>query len=115
MTEKGTAITEPGTQALALDLDEDGFLRDPHRWSMQTSRILAEVHGIGPLRPDHWAIIFYLREHHLTYGSLPPMSQVCRTRGLNSSAVGRLFGDCLEAWRVAGLPYPGEEARSYMS
>ena len=90
-------------------------LRDPHRWSMQTSRILAEVNGIGALGPDHWAIIFYLREHHLTYGSLPPMSQVCRTRGLNSSAVGRLFGGCLEAWRVAGLPYPGEEARSYMS
>ena len=115
MTEKQRLTTETGGQAPALDLDEEGFLRNPHRWSMQTSRILAEVNGVGPLGPDHWAIIFYLREHHLTYGSLPPMSQVCRTRGLNSSAVGRLFGGCYEAWRVAGLPYPGEEARSYMS
>lgn len=115
MTQKEAATLGAGAHALALDLDEEGFLRDPHRWSMQTSRILAEMNGINPLGPDHWAIIFYLREHHLTYGSLPPMSQVCRTRGLNSSAVGRLFGGCLEAWRIAGLPYPGEEARSYMS
>jgi tRNA 2-thiouridine synthesizing protein E len=28
--------------------------------------------------------------------------------------VNDLFGYCLVAWRVAGLPNPGEEARSYL-
>lgn len=114
MSEKVTVETE-GVNRPPIDLDEDGFMRDPHHWSMQTARILAEMYDVGELGPDHWAIIFYLREHRLSYGSLPPMSQVCRTRGLNSAAVGRLFmGGCIAAWRVAGLPNPGEEAKSYM-
>jgi TusE/DsrC/DsvC family sulfur relay protein len=97
-----------------LEFDDDGFLKDPHRWTRQAAAIIAEMDGIGPLGSDHWAIIYYLREHHLTYGSLPPMSQVCRTRHLDRNAVQRLFGGCRGAWRVAGLPNPGEEAKSYM-
>jgi tRNA 2-thiouridine synthesizing protein E len=33
---------------------------------------------------------------------------------LGKYAVDRLFGGCREAWRIAGLPNPGEEAKSYM-
>jgi tRNA 2-thiouridine synthesizing protein E len=97
-----------------VEFDEDGFILEPRRWTRQTARMLAELDGIGPLGPDHWAIIFYLREHHESYGSLPPMSQVCRTHHLDRHAVQRLFGGCREAWRVAGLPNPGEEAKAYM-
>lgn len=103
------------SRAHVLDLDESGFMQDPNRWNKSAARILAETHDVGRLTPDHWAIIFYLREHHLSYGSLPPMSQVCRTSGLNSGAVERLFGGCVQAWRVAGLPNPGEEALTYMT
>jgi TusE/DsrC/DsvC family sulfur relay protein len=98
----------------AIELDEDGFLRDMRNWTRQTARTLAELDGLGPLGPDHWAIIFYLREHHESYGSLPPMSQVCRSQHLERHAVQRLFGSCREAWRIAGLPNPGEEAKAYM-
>lgn len=108
------SITEkPSTSA--LDLDDTGFMRDPHRWNKSAARILADLHDVGPLTPDHWSIIYYLREHHLSYGSLPPMSQVCRTSGLSTGAVERLFGGCAQAWRIAGLPNPGEEALTYMN
>jgi tRNA 2-thiouridine synthesizing protein E len=43
------------------------------------------------------------------------MSQICRTHGMDRKAVQRLFGSCRQAWRVAGLPNPGEEALSYMA
>jgi tRNA 2-thiouridine synthesizing protein E len=95
-------------------MDDDGFLLDPQRWNRETARVLADVDGVGPLGPDHWAVIFYLREHHLTYGSIPPMSQICRAHHLDRHAVQRLFGGCREAWRLAGLPNPGEEAKAYM-
>jgi tRNA 2-thiouridine synthesizing protein E len=98
-----------------LDLDEAGFMRDPDRWNRSAAKLLADTYGVGPLGADHWAIIYYLREHRLTYGSLPPMSQVCRTHGLDRHAVQRLFGGCLQAWRVSGLPDPGEEAKTYMT
>lgn len=95
--------------------DEDGFLLEPKRWSRRLARDMAELDGIAPLGPDHWAIIYYLREHYEACGALPPMSQVCRTQHLDRHAVQRLFGGCREAWRIAGLPNPGEEAKAYMS
>ncbi len=98
-----------------IETDADGFLLDPDRWNKGLARALARQEGIEELGPNHWAIIYYLREHHLSYGSLPPMSQVCRTRGLDRGAVQRLFGGCRQAWRISGLPNPGEEALSYMN
>ena len=98
-----------------LVFDADGFLVDPSTWSQQVARRLAEMDDIGPLSPDHWSVIYYLREHRLTYGSIPPMDQVCRTAHLGKYAVHRLFGGCRSAWRIAGLPNPGEEALTYMS
>jgi len=112
-----TRITQANSserRANPLDLDEAGFMRDPNRWNQSAARILAEIDEVGTLGPDHWSIIYYLREHHLSYGSLPPMSQVCRTRGMDRNAVKRLFGGCAQAWRVAGLPNPGDEALTYM-
>lgn len=94
--------------------DEDGFLLNPHNWNKPLAREMAELDGIGALGSDHWSLIFYLREHHLSYGSLPPMSQVCGTHHMDRYAVQRLFGGCREAWRIAGLPNPGEEAKAYM-
>jgi tRNA 2-thiouridine synthesizing protein E len=113
MQEKST-LEDLKTGKPALDFDEDGFLRDPHSWNKQAARIIAEMDDIGPLGPDHWSVIYYLREHHLTYGSLPPLAQVCRTAHLGPYAVHRLFGGCRTAWRIAGLPNPGEEALSHM-
>jgi TusE/DsrC/DsvC family sulfur relay protein len=99
---------------LPFRFDDDGFLVDPAGWTQQAAQMIADMDGIGALGPDHWSVIYYLREHHLTYGSIPPMPQVCRATHLANHAVDWLFGGCREAWRVAGLPSPGEEALSYM-
>lgn len=113
-------MTSPATQQQAaaarrdLPLDEEGFLISPELWNRGMARFIAKLDGVWPLTPDHWSVIYYLREHRLTYGSLPPMSQICRTHGLDRHAVQRLFGSCREAWRIAGLPHPGEEALAYM-
>jgi tRNA 2-thiouridine synthesizing protein E len=98
-----------------LPLDADGFLIDPEFWNAGMARALARMDDLGPLTKDHWAIIYYLREHRMTYGAIPPMSQICRTHGMDKHAVRNLFGSCREAWRIAGLPNPGDEALSYMS
>ena len=96
-------------------LDHEGFLSDPSLWNRETARILAEMDGIGTLGPEHWAVIYYLREHFEAYHSIPPMAQLCRSQHLEKHAVRRLFGGCREAWRIAGLPDPGEEAKTYMN
>ena len=105
---------ELGKGQAPLHFDEDGFLINSEAWTRETGRQLAELDGIGELTPDHWSVIFYLREHHFETGSIPVMSHLCRVIHLGQYAVERLFGGCREAWRIAGLPNPGEEAKTYM-
>jgi len=60
-------------------------------------------------------VIHALREHYARFGVAPAMSQVCRRQHREPNWVHNLFHTCLNAWRVAGLPNPGEEAKSYLS
>lgn len=97
-----------------LNFDEDGFLRNPALWSERIAEQIAREDGIGELSEGHWSVIHYLRRHYLSFGSLMPVSHVCRVNQLDRSCVSGLFRGLREAWRVAGLPNPGEEAKSYM-
>lgn len=99
----------------ALPVDADGFLIDPTLWSEQMACLITAIDGRGTLESDHWSVIYYLREHFLTYGALPPVSQLCRAHGMQRDRVKALFGTCRAAWRTAGLPHPGPEALAYMS
>lgn len=95
--------------------DEDGLLRDPAQWSEGLASSVADSIGVGPLSLEHWKIIRALRGQFLKAGSAPAMHLVCREAGVERSRVNDLFGYCLNAWRVAGLPNPGEEGKSYLS
>ncbi|MBS4097706.1 MAG: TusE/DsrC/DsvC family sulfur relay protein [Sulfuricella sp.] len=97
-----------------MKFDADGFLDDPTAWSRELAQQLATEDGIGPLGDAHWAVIDELRAHYLDYGALPPGSHVCRVNRLDTQCVPGLFANMREAWRIAGLPNPGEEAKSYM-
>jgi TusE/DsrC/DsvC family sulfur relay protein len=98
-----------------LPVDEQGFLLEPGLWSERMACLITAMDGRGTLEQDHWAIIYYLREHFLTYGSLPPVSQLCKAHSMDKQRVKTLFGSCRAAWRTAGLPHPGDEALAYMS
>ncbi len=98
----------------SLKFDEDGFLLNPSAWSRELASELAQLDGIGPLTSSHWGVIDYVRERYLQYGSLPLMRRVCRANHLDRTTVKQLFGGCRAIWRVAGLPNPGEEAKTYM-
>jgi tRNA 2-thiouridine synthesizing protein E len=98
----------------AARFDEDGFLLDPLQWDEDLAQDIAQADHIGGLTESHFRIIRYLREHYLQNQTLPVMRHVCRSLGLEAHSVHQLFGSCREAWRVAGLPNPGEEAKAYM-
>lgn len=105
----------PGTlAALHLSFDEDGFLIDPQHWTEELAEQLAAAADITPLTPVHWETIHYIRSKYLGVGALPPMRQVCRQLGLLRGEVKAMFGGCQQLWQIAGLPNPGEEAKTYM-
>jgi tRNA 2-thiouridine synthesizing protein E len=95
--------------------DDDGLLRDPATWSEALAGSIAGSVGIGPLSLDHWKVIRALRAHYAKSGSAPAMYLVCRDAGIERGRINELFGYCLNAWKISGLPNPGEEAKSYLS
>jgi tRNA 2-thiouridine synthesizing protein E len=95
-------------------LDEDGFLTDPQLWDEDLARKLARADGLPELNEHHIEVIRYLREHYLRHGTIPAMQHVCWVTEQGPRCIEELFHTCREAWRIAGLPNPGEEAKSYM-
>jgi tRNA 2-thiouridine synthesizing protein E len=95
--------------------DEDGLLIDPEKWNPSLAQDVATQYGITPLSRNHWIIIHAIRSYFSKYGVAPAMGYVCYAQDQNKLCVHDLFGTCLNAWRVSGLPNPGEEAKSYLS
>ena len=94
--------------------DDDGFLLVPENWSRQLAETLALDAGIATLTPKHWQVIDYVRERDFAVGARPVMRLVCRAAGVDRTRAHRLFSSCKTLWRIAGLPDPGPEAKSYM-
>jgi TusE/DsrC/DsvC family sulfur relay protein len=94
--------------------DQDGFIRDPAGWDEPLARELAEQEGIVRLDEAHWRVIYQLRTHYFETGSVPVMRHICRDAGLEEHCVSELLTDPRRAWRIAGLPNPGEEAKAYI-
>lgn len=96
-------------------LDENGLLIHAADWNESVSLSMARNLGIEELTPDHWQVIYALRKYYARFGVAPAMYNICHDFGHEADWVHQLFGNCLNAWRIAGLPEPGEEAMAYLS
>ncbi|NWG38398.1 MAG: TusE/DsrC/DsvC family sulfur relay protein [Hydrogenophilaceae bacterium] len=97
-----------------LHFDSTGFLTDSSQWNEEIAKAIAKIDGIGPLSVTHWQIIQHLRHSWINCHSIPAVSHTCHLVGMGPHCLDELFNGPREAWRVAGLPDPGEEARAYM-
>jgi tRNA 2-thiouridine synthesizing protein E len=97
-----------------LHFDSTGFLTDTTQWNEEIARAIAKFDGIGPLSVTHWQIIHFLRQSWLDGHALPAVSHTCHIAGMGPLCLEELFNGLREAWRIAGLPDPGEEAKAYM-
>lgn len=110
------SITHRTSDAIApVWFDEDGFLSESENWSPSLADALARQVDLTELTAKHWEVIYHVRERYFALGALPVMRLVCRAVGLDPKKAHRLFSSCRELWRIAGLPNPGEEAKSYMN
>ena len=98
-----------------LDCDEEGFLNDSGYWNKSVANQLALMEGIDHLDSQQWKFITTLRQYYFTFHKLPQFRRVCHMHQLGNNCASKLFHNHgIEAWRIAGLPDPGEEAKSYM-
>jgi tRNA 2-thiouridine synthesizing protein E len=96
------------------EFDEYGFMKDPGAWNRELAKEIAAGEGIAHLGEDHWKVIDELRRHYDETGGVPVMRQICHDVDLEAHCISELFANPRRAWRVAGLPNPGEEARVYL-
>ncbi len=100
-------------ETLDVTFDEYGFMTDPKQWNREVAESIASDLGIE-LEEEHWKVLDFYRVHYLEHGAMTPMEHICHALKLDKHCVRRLFRGPEEAWKIAGLPDPGTEARVYM-
>ncbi|MGE5319794.1 MAG: TusE/DsrC/DsvC family sulfur relay protein [Hyphomicrobiaceae bacterium] len=105
-----TRFDTPGTAVF----DPDGFLIDPAMWSESLADRIAQTDGLGPLTEAQRGLLHTLRDEFSKHNSVTALSHVCHLIGESPDCMQHLFPTPREAWRLAGLPNPGEEAKSYL-
>jgi len=83
-------------------------------WDVTRAAALAAEHGVGELTEAHWRVLHALRALYREFGAAPSIVQLHQRTGLDAKAIDALFGNPYVAWRIAGLPHPGEEAETYL-
>ena len=93
--------------------DQHGHLLDAEQWNEEIAMILAKTDGIV-LTPDHWLLIFAVRDIFKISGETPPMRLLIKEltkrmeTEINSRFLYRLYpdGPVRLASKHAGLPKP---------
>jgi len=100
------AIFEHGS--IKIEVDEDGFMREPELWSEEIARALATTEGVENMTEEHWKLVNYLREYYLKFGIAPMIRKLCKETGFPLKKVYELFpsGPAKGACKVAGLAKP---------
>lgn len=94
---------------VSIDLDDEGFFKDPARWNEAMVDELAGENGIEPLSERHWQAIRYVRRVYEETGSPPALRAVGKGSGVSIRELYELFphGPALrQVAKIAGVPKP---------
>ena len=91
-----------------LEIDEDGFIQEPEKWSEAVAEDLAKTEDVAKMGTDHWNLVNYIRDYYLQFGVAPPIRMLCKKTGFDLKYIYELFpgGPAKGACKVAGLPKP---------
>lgn len=96
-------------------VDVDGFLVRSEDWNEEVARALAEREGIAELSEDKLDILVFMRQYYQKHNFFPIVRYVCRNVGQPRDCITEKFIDPVTAWKIAGLPNPGDEVRMFRS
>ncbi len=93
---------------VSIDVDEDGFMTEPDKWTEEVAKALAGTEGVDAMTEDHWKLVNYLRDYYQQFGVAPMIRKLCKQTGYDLKRVYELFpsGPAKGACKVAGLPKP---------
>jgi len=93
---------------LQIDVDEDGFIQEPDKWSEEIAVAIATTEDVGDLTENHWKVINYLRNYYQQFGIAPMIRKLCKETGFPLKDIYEMFpsGPAKGACKIAGLPKP---------
>lgn len=97
-----------------VEVDDDGYIVNFEDWNDRVACALAEKEGIEELTKDKIDILKFLRQYYKDYGSYPVFGAVCLNVNQPKECVTDKFVDPVKAWKIAGIPNPGEEVETYL-
>ena len=91
-----------------VEIDEDGFVQEPDKWSREIAEDLAKTEEAYPLSEDAWKVVNCLRNYYLKFEIAPPVRVLCKETGFSLKQVYEMFpsGPAKGGCKVAGLPKP---------
>jgi len=93
---------------IEIEVDEDGFIQEPERWSKEVAEDIAKTEDAYPMDDDRWKVVNYLRNYYLEYEIAPPVRMLTKQTGFDLKRIYQLFpgGPAKGACKIAGLPKP---------
>jgi tRNA 2-thiouridine synthesizing protein E len=98
-----------------LAVDDDGFLMNREDWTEEKAKVLAAREGLEHLSGEQLDILRFLRSYFREHGFFPIVRAVCKNVHQPRTCVRDQFIDPVTAWKIAGLPNPGEEVIGFRS
>jgi tRNA 2-thiouridine synthesizing protein E len=100
---------------LSFLFDKDGFFINPEQWDIALAQHIANSEGLGEMDDLQQGLLLTLRDEFQKFGAVTALSHICHLNGLDADCLHQLFRSPRQAWRIAGLPNPGEEAKAYLA
>lgn len=95
--------------------DTDNFFIDPRQWDITLAQRIAHSEDMGEMNELQQELLLTLRDEFQKFGAVTALSHICHLNGLDADCLHQLFRSPRQAWRIAGLPNPGEEAKVYLA
>ena len=100
---------------LSLLFDKDGFFIHPDQWDLALAQRIANSEGMGAMDDLQQGLLLTLRDEFQKFGAVTALSHICHLNDQDADCLHQAFHSPRQAWRIAGLPNPGEEAKAYLA
>ena len=101
-------------KGIKFNVDGEGYLENIEDWSETVAQALAEREGVGELTKEKIEILKFMRDYYKQFNAFPMLGYVCKHVHQKKECVTEQFIDPIEAWKVAGLPKPLDEAIEHL-
>lgn len=102
-------MTTKKVKGIAYEVNEEGYLLEPAKWSKEYAVEIAKEEGIDLLTEAHWKVIDFSRASAATSGdAAPTLRTITDGAGITTKELFTLFpkGPAKKVAKIAGLKKP---------